>query len=215
MARFEANSWEFTQRMIRIGHNRRVKQYFRDINSDEDSSTGRAALKTSLLIRDEDSAIECQVKMLYFSGYLATETINSFPEGWEMKKGQNIPQLAIIFRDTDKKAISGNYTLHIPHYNGAKTPKLPSYTKGDYWARWILKDNSQIIVNASTEAEALRVISILERQVEAKFRTDKVIWLKVGHHTVGAIKKIKVAPIRADYYPNGKENSYPKWKHYA
>jgi hypothetical protein len=214
MARFEANSWEFTQRMIRIGHNRRVKQYFKDTKSDTDTNTGRSAIKVALLIRDEDSAIECQVKMLYFSGYLERDNVNSFPEGWEIKKGQNIPQLAIIFRDTNKNSNSGNYTLHIPHYNGDKTPKLPTYNKGDYWAKWILKDNSQLLVNGSTEAEAIRAISILEKQVETKFRTDKIPWLKVGHYTTDTIKRIKVAPIRADYYPNGKENSYPKWRYY-
>lgn len=214
MARFEANSWEFTQRMIRIGHNRKVKEYFKDTKSDTDTSSGRAAIKVALLIRDEDSAIECQVKMLYFSNYLAVDRVNSYPQGWEMKKGQNIPQLAIIFRDTNKNSISGDYTLHIPHYNGNKAPNLPTYSKGDYWARWILKDNSQMLVNGKTEAEALRVINILERQVETKFRTDKVPWLKVGHYSTGTIKQIKVAPRRADYYPNGKENSYPKWRYY-
>lgn len=214
MARFEANSWEFTQRMIRIGHNRRVKQYFKDTKSDTDTSSGRAAIKVALLIRDEDSAIECQVKMLYFSNYLEDDKIVSYPEGWEMRKGKNIPQLAIIFRDTNKNSISGNYTVHIPHYNGDKKPKLPTYNKGDYWARWILKDNSQMLVNGKTEAEALRVVNILEKQVDTKFRTDKVPWLKVGHYTTGTIKQIKVAPIRADYYPTGKENNYPKWRHY-
>lgn len=214
MARFEANSWEFTQRMIRIGHNRRVKQYFKDTKSDTDTSSGRAAIKVALLIRDEDSAIECQVKMLYFSNYLNDDKIVSYPEGWEMRKGRDIPQLAIIFRDTNKKSISGNYTLHIPHYNGNKVPKLPTYSKGDYWARWILKDNSQIVVNGKTEAEALRVINILERQVETKFRTDKIPWLKVGHHTTGTFKQNKVAPIRADYYSKGKVNSYPTWRYY-
>jgi hypothetical protein len=213
-AKFDANSWEFTQRIIRIGHNRRVKEYFRDIKSDTDTGTGRSTLKTALLIRDNDSAIESNNKMLYFSNYLEKDNINSFPEGWETKKGQNIPQLAIVFRDLDKNSNSGNYTLHIPHYNGDKTPKLPTYNKGDYWARWILKDNSQIVVNSNTAAEALRVIEILEKQVDKKFRSDKVPWLKVGEYTKGTIKRIKVAPMRADYYPKGKENSYPLWRFY-
>lgn len=214
MAKFDANSWEFTQKVVRIGHNRRIQQYFKDIKSDKDTNTGRAALKTALLIRDEDSALEVQVKMTYFTGYLNGDYVISYPEGWEMKKGTQIPQLAIIFRDTNKNSISGNYTLHIPHYNGKKKPTLPIYEKGDHWARWILKDNSQILVNARTEAEVIRVIGILEKQVESKFRTEKIPWMKLGRYTRGTIKQIKVAPIRADYYPNGKENSFPKWRHY-
>jgi hypothetical protein len=92
MAKFEANSWEFTQRMIRIGHNRRVKEYFKDTKSDTDTGSGRAAIKVALLIRDEDSAIESMNKMLYFSGYLEKETTLSFPEGWASNNLQGYKQ---------------------------------------------------------------------------------------------------------------------------
>lgn len=213
-AKFEADSWEFTQRIIRIGHNRRVKQYFKDIKSDTDTKTGRTALKTALLIRDEDSAIESMNKLLYFSNYLNAENVTSYPEGWLLKKGQDIPQLAIIYRDTDKKTRSGNYTLYIPHYNGDKTPNIPAYSKGDYWARWILKDNSQLLVNGKTEAEAIRVINKLESYVDRKFNTKEITGLKVGRYIRGTVKEIKVAPLRADYYSEGKENAVPKWRHY-
>ena len=152
--KFDANSWEFTQRIIKIGHNRRVKQYFRDEKSDSRTNTGRAAIKTALLIRDNDSALEVVNKQLYFSNYLNQELLASYPDGWQIKKGQNIPQLAIIYRDTDKKSNSGNYTTYIPHFNETKNINIPSYNKGDYWARWILKDNSQIVINAKTENEA-------------------------------------------------------------
>jgi hypothetical protein len=213
-AKFETNSWEFTQRIIRIGHNRRVKQYFKDIKSDTDTNTGRTALKTALLIRDADSAIESMNKLLYFSNYLNAENVTSYPEGWLIKKGQNLTQLAIIYRDTDKKTRSGNYTLYIPHYDGSKTPNIPAYSKGDYWARWILKDNSQLLVNGKTEAEALRVIRKLENYVDRKFKTKEIEGLKIGRYTKGTIKQIKVTPLRADYYPEGKENAIPKWRHY-
>jgi hypothetical protein len=213
-AKFEVNSWEFTQKMIRIGHNRRVKEYFRDIKSDTDTGTGRAALKTALLIRDADSAIESMNKMLYFNSYLNSDHLASYPEGWLIKKGQNIAQLAVIYRDLDKTSLSGNYTIHIPHYDGNKSPNIPVYTKGDYWARWILKDNSQLLVNGKTEAEALKVISKLESYVDNKFRSKEIEGLKVGRYTKNKIKQIKVAPLRADYYPEGKENSIPKWRYY-
>jgi hypothetical protein len=213
-AKFDVNSWEFTQRMIRIGHNRRVKEYFRDIKSDTNTGTGREALKTAILIRDEDSAIESLNKMLYFSNYLNIDNIASYPEGWLIKKGQNIPQLAVIYRDLNKHSLSGNYTTYIPHYEGNKSPKIPSYSKGDYWARWILKDNSQLLVNAKTEAEALRVINKLESYVDNKFRTKETTGLKLGKYSKNTVKQIQVVPHRADYYPEGKENAIPKWRHY-
>ena len=212
--KFDANSWEFTQRIIKIGHNRRVKQYFRDLKSDTNTNTGRAAIKTALLIRDNDSALEVVNKQLYFSNYLNQELLASYPDGWQIKKGQNIPQLAIIYRDTNPQSNSGNYTTYIPHFNGNKNINIPSYNKGDCWARWILKDNSQIVINARTENEALRVIKKLEKYVEKKYQTPEQPWLTTGKLATGTHKKIKVTPIRADYYPEGKENSSPKWRKY-
>lgn len=211
---FDAYSWEFTQRMIRIGHNRQIKRYFRDIQSDTRKDTGRTALKTSLLIRDADSALESLNKMTYFSNYLAKDVTATYPEGWQVKKGQNIPQLVIVYRNPDKNSISGDYPLYIPHYNGTRKPNLPTYQKGDHWARWILKDNSQIIVNAKTEAEALRVIRQLEKYVERKYQTLETPWLTTGQTAKGTYKKFKAVPIRADYYPEGKKNGYPIWREY-
>ena len=212
--KFDANSWEFTQRIIKIGHNRRVKQYFRDLKSDTNTNTGRQAINTALLIRDNDSALEVVNKQLYFSNYLDRELLASYPDGWQIKKGQNIPQLAIIYRDTSPQSNSGNYTTYIPHFNGNKNINIPSYNKGDYWARWILKDNSQIVINARTENEALKVIKRLEKYVEKKYQTPEKPWLTTGKTANGTYKKIKVTPIRADYYPEGKENNNPKWRKY-
>ena len=212
--KFDTYSLEFTQRMIRIGHNRRVKRYFRDISSDTRTDTGRTALKTSLSIRDNDSALESLNKMTYFSNYLAKDLSATYPEGWQVKKGQNIPQLVIVYRSTEPKNKSGDYPLYIPHYNGSRSPNIPAYSKGDHWARWILKDNSRIIVNAKTEAEALRVIRRLEKYVERKFQTLETPWLTTGEAAKGTYKKIKVAPIRADYYPEGKQNGLPQWRTY-
>ena len=210
--KFEANSWEFTQKMIRIGHNRRVKRHFKDVQSDTATNTGRAAIKTSLLIRDADSGIECLNKMIYFSNYLSDRSAVSYADGWQVKKGQDISQLAIIYRATDKDNKSGNYTIHIPHYNGGRSFRPPSYTKGSIQARWILKDNSHIVVNAATEAEAKRVIRKLEKTVDKQFRTSESQWLKIGTVGKGTYKKVKVAPIYADYYSKGKENNYADWR---
>lgn len=211
---FDANSWEFTQRVVRIGHNRQVRSYFRDENSENSTSTGRAAIKTALTIRDEDSAMETLVKMTYFKQYLETDITAVYPDGWQIKRGQNISQLAIIFRNADRNSTSGDYPLHIPHYDGTRRPRIPSYEKGDHWARWTLTDNSQIIVNAKTEAEALRVIRRLEEYVERKFRTKENPGLVTGRVSRGTYRQFRATPIRADYFPNGKEELIPKWREY-
>lgn len=218
---FNANSWEFSKRIIRIGHNRKVKQYFKDTPSDSATSTGRKTIKTSLLIRANDSALECLCKMMYFFGYLWLDPVTTYPSDWAIKKGQDIPQLAIVYREIPKvvaggkkPARTGNYTTYIPHYNGNKTPKIMPYEKGDYWARWVLKDNSQILVYAETEEKALLVIKQLEKYVEIKYQTPEKPWLTTGKLTKGTHKKVKVQPLRADFYPDGKENGFPKWRYY-
>lgn len=207
-------SWEFTQKMIRVGHNRRVRNYFKDVQADDSKASGRTAIKSSLLIRDEDSAIETLNKMTYFANYLERDNVVALPDGWQIKKGQDIPQLAIIFRPVDKKNKSGDYTIHVPHHNGSKNVKALTYSKGNHWARWILKDNSHIVVNGKTEAEALRVIEALEKNVEPKFRSPKDQWLVTGTYTGKPFKEIKVTPLRADFYKTGKAQIAPDWRSY-
>ncbi len=212
--KFDANSWEFTQRMIRLGHNRRVKQYFRDVSSNTATNTGREAIKTSLLIRDDDSGIETMNKMLYFSNYLDRDFTATYPESWQVQVGNDIPQLVIVFRNADPKSKSGDYPLYIPHYNGNRRPKIKPYEKGDHWARWTLKNNSRLIVNAKNEAEAVRVIKQLEKYVERKYRTPESPGLVTGEVAKGTYKQFKAIPLRADYYPTGKKSNYPQWREY-
>lgn len=119
-----------------------------------------------------------------------------------------------MFRDANPKSKSGNYVVNIPHHNGTKNINISSYDKGDYWARWTLKDNSQLIVNAKTENEAIRVIKKLEKYVDKRFQTPEKPWLVTGRVAKGTYKQFKAVPIRADWYPEGKEDHQPQWRQY-
>ena len=201
--------WRTSQRYLRIQHNKRVNRWFKLAQN----STGtRTDLRNALLIYAKDSAQQITAKITYFNSikleYLQVDSY-TIPEGWELKAGQNIPQLAIVYRPTNKKNRSGNYVTHIPHYKGNKSPKFTDYTKGNYWGRLVLKDNSQIRVNASTEAQAKLIINQLKKYVDPKFRTDN---LKFGSYGRKIYKEIAVKPVRADYYEHGKEQSYPTWQ---
>ena len=121
------------------------------------SDKGLTAINSGLL------AIADKLTSLHEALCEPCDAIATIPEGWQLKKEQLTPQLAIIFRPEDSQVRSGNYPLYIPHYNGNPKPKITGYKKGDYWARWILSDNSQIHVNASSKAESLRVIRMLEK----------------------------------------------------
>ena len=209
---FDANSWEFLQRIVKINHNRNVKNYFKDIRSDNKTNTGRAAIKTALLIRDADSALEVIVKQNYFA-QLADPVI-SFPTQFQTRVLPEVSQLAIIFRPTDKNSRSGNYTLHIPHYNGIRTPNIPKYKKGNYWAKFTCTDKSSVIVYASSKAEAIRVAKSLNRYVKPKYKSDE-IQPSTGFMAHTPFKELIVEPIRADYYPKGKQNRItPEWRYY-
>ena len=214
--KFDASNWEFTQKIIKIGHNRSVRKHFKDIQTHNQTYNGRHYIKTALEIRDADSALETLNKMLYFNHYIradnkATDAIASIPESWNLKAEGCRKQLAIIFRAVDQKNRSGNYTLHIPHYTGNRNPKITNYTKGNYWAQLTLSDNSHIQVNARTEAEALRVIRELQKYVQKKYLTD---CLRTGQYKNDPFKEIVVKPMRADYYPTGNKNLQPEWKYY-
>ncbi|TYQ29431.1 hypothetical protein PseudUWO311_00605 [Pseudanabaena sp. UWO311] len=136
------------------------------------------------------------------------DRVLSVPEYWQVRVGQK-PQAAIVYREfKDGKFTNSCWTLHIPHYTGNKNskPNLSQYSKGESSAIYVCKDNSQLQVYASTEAEAKRLINQLEKYIDPKFRGDIV---KYG--TRKGIKKTTVRPVRLDYYSTGQLSLSPDW----
>jgi hypothetical protein len=166
---------------------------------------------TRLQINKNESALTCVVKLVFFKLYISDlKPIAAFPEHWNLRVSKEIPQLVCIYKNSSKTSDSGNYALHIPHYNGNKSPNLPSYTRGNYWARLILKDNSRIIVYANSETEAKRVVNRLSDYVQNKYLTDN---LAQGKLSKKLFEENKTNPVRADYYEKGK-NQYLTWRKY-
>lgn len=60
------SEWEHLQSQVRHLHNQRVKEYFEDIELDDDISTPRGSLKQACLLKDKDSAILTCVRMMFF-----------------------------------------------------------------------------------------------------------------------------------------------------
>lgn len=210
---FNANSWEFLQRIIKINHNRNVRSYFKDVTKDDSVRDGRATIKTALTIRDNDSALEVLVKQAYFNQLDKEEFPISFPAQFNTRVIPEIPQLAIIFRSV-KPSESGNYTLYIPHYNGNKSPKIPRYKKGNYWAKFTCTDKSSVIVYASSKAGAIRIATSLNRYVKTKYKSEQ-LKPSTGYMEHKPYKELNVKPVRADYYPRGKQDRIiPEWRHY-
>ena len=214
----DAHSWEFTQRIVRIWHNRLVRKHFKDIGSDTQTNTGRSTLKSSVIIRDADSALETLVKLVFFWLYLkGIDNLSSIPFSWAVQPQADRAQLAIVYRPVSSRNKSGNLTTYIPHYNGNTKPKIPAYAKGNWWARATLKDNSHIVVYAKTRGEAERVIKVLLGYVERKYLSDSS-QPRYGYLSHKPFRQIKVKPYRADYYSQGTKSVNgtlkPKWRYY-
>jgi hypothetical protein len=195
-----------------ISHNRQVKQYFKDVDSDTSEKNGRDFLKSLLLIDNNDSAIYLILKMIYFQLYIkGIEAVSTIPEIDSVKVGNNRPQLVIAFRHKDKKNKQGYSQLKIPHYSGDRTPSIPSYTKGDFWTRIIYKDNSKVWIYGKTQAEAVKMPKKLDKYVDSKQKPGKLTTGKLEENTN---EKLTVYPVRADFYAKGTESKLIKWRHY-
>lgn len=203
--------WRYTQKFIRIEHNKQVKAWF-----SEAGSPTRQNLRNSILIYKKDTALQILVKIQFFQSYINRneDDILTLPLQYNTRVLPGISQLAIIYRPTSKESESGNYTLHIPHYSGTKTPKISGHTKGNHWAKYTCKDGASIMVYCNSEAEAIKIAKELNRYVERKYKSSE-IKPATGHMNHKPNKVVKVTPSRADFYKNGKENNrLSDWKYY-
>lgn len=195
------------QKLIRRYHNLQINK---EIKSKE-LKNSRKNIYKELLIETTDTAQLIILKIVFFwisNGSLDRFASTTLPVSWAIKPGAFLPQLKIIYRIPNNSKI-GNYDITIPHYNGTKTPRIPPYKKGPHRVALILKDGSQIIINAATENEGRRTINLLSKYVDKKWVTQDV-----RHTENQRVKTDNLVPIRADYFPNGQENSKPFWRHY-
>ena len=182
--------------------------WFRDL-----TTKSRINLRNSLLIYKKDTASQMLTKIQFFKNYVQSNETLSLPLQFNTRVLPTIPQLAIIFRATSKTNKSGNYTLHIPHYSGNKTPRISSHTKGNYWAKYTCRDNSSILVYCNTKAEAIKIAKQMNHYVERKYKSAQLN-PSTGYMEHEPNKIVKVKPVRADYFPTGKQNNpYPEWRY--
>jgi hypothetical protein len=212
-------SWKFTLKVLRIYHNRAVVKHFNKDTTDSKPTNGRQAIKSSLLIRRNDSALQCMNKQMLFmriqQDYIVSipeDYIVSIPESWIVKSiGSNIRQLKIIYRTVEKSG-SGNYDLVVPHYNGSKSINPPRYIKGQQPVVYNLRDRTKIVVNAINEKEGRKLIEYLLRFVDNRYINDKKDNFVIPGIT--RIKKQLMKPIMADFYPEGQNNHIREWRIY-
>lgn len=201
-------NWRRCRRYIAIEHNQQVSKWFR-----VGTSSARTNLANSIRIYAKDTAPQMQAKMAFFKQYIDVENLLALPLIWQTNLMPGIPQLAIIFKPVEKKNYS-RYTLHIPHYNGNRSPNITSHTNGNFWGIYKLKDGSKLNAYGSSETEVSRTIREMMRYVGKKWLPDTKK-IATGYMPHEPFKRIKLKPIRADYFPEGRKNNpYSEWSYY-
>jgi hypothetical protein len=140
------------------------------------------------------------------------ENCLAVPELWENRPADGYPQAAIVFGNKlpNNEVGRERRTLHIPHYRLGRTekPSIPTYQRGSYWARLILKDNSKIWCYAASEDEAVRVIEAL--RLYARRDLDPGIPPTTGK--VGYTKSSwEAVPLYLQYFSKGKAQQNFDW----
>ncbi|MFM2304176.1 MAG: hypothetical protein RLZZ135_1586 [Cyanobacteriota bacterium] len=180
-------------------------------------------LYDNLQIKTQDTFNAIILRILIFYLLCARlATSSTVPMWWTVKSEKFSPQLVISFRPAERRKLKfgkydSNLQLHIPHYNGDEHPKIPSYTIGHYTAKYILKDQTYILVNAHSEEEAISVVEKLVNYViESKRASGKVLdnisTTKRRGKPLSLTDRL-VVPFRADYYKKG-DAGYVKEKVY-
>jgi hypothetical protein len=173
-------------------------------------------LRSNLLVRTADNFTIIMMKISIF--YLVCGRINTastVPMYWAVKIDRMRQQLAIAFRPEKRRRFKfgkydRNLQIHIPHYNGDQSPKIPSYVVGQHSAKITLKDQSSILVHAESESEAERVGRALLHYVQPAYvPKDVIVHLSKRSGKALSLEGQKVRPFRADFYPPATQT--PEW----
>jgi hypothetical protein len=202
--------------LIQIGmklHNPQVIEAYKE-HLDSDEQTIEPIYSKYLRLYPEDSVWEIVIKFCLFYLVDGRLWVQSTTPMWWAQKGESFkPQLAIQYRPVGKRpkfgygSYAGNPELHIPHYDGNPHPHIPAYTVGKYSAQYILKDQTYLMVNASTMDEAIQVVIKMASYTKVDKRPsgeiednlDKKVRKKLPR-----MNGVKIEPFKAEYFEGGK-----------
>lgn len=206
--------WEQLQRVIRIVHNRQVRNFYN--NKDAKQGTGRSTVQTALLIDDKDSQMTVLNKQLLFrlvvQGIDSGEAILALPDNWGVKPGRDRPVLLLIYKEKrgQKWGLSTFCTsIWHPELSSVKEilergKKPKDRTGGRFFAYRSLKDGSKLQAYGSSEREATEYLTYMESLVrtgmmDARFKVIK------GEYPGLETRILKIR--KAAYYAKGQANN--------
>ena len=174
-------------------------------------------IRNALICRPSDPLWLMGYKILCF--FLVCGRIAAYstsPMYWIAKVDRSLrAQLAIAFRPTVRRKLSfgkydGNSEIHIPHYNGDRNPKIPSFKIGQFSAKVILIDQSTIIVHGETEDAAIKMVNaLLQYVLPHMIPKEPVITVTKRRGKALKLTGREIKPFRGDYYPPATQ--VPEW----
>jgi hypothetical protein len=144
------------------------------------------------------------------------EAIAAVPEWWQVRIEAGRPQLVILFGKVlpDGKVERAKYGLTIPHYSGGRTntPPIGTYKHGQIEGILTLNDNSKVMVNAASEAEASRVLFMAKQAIDPLY--VKGSFIKIGPRQGQVLAPVTLVPRYGKFFASGLRNTKPDWTAY-
>jgi hypothetical protein len=188
--------------------------------SDVPPGNGKSAIRSALLIRRDDSALQVISKQLLLSSLIATDgNYMAIPDSWLIRPEHHRPQAIYQFREVSQtKKLPPKYTLTIPHHVNSKpnpkSPKIPTYKKGNWELIYVLKDNSKIVIHAASEGEANRVLTACKALVDRRYLTGSYLSKsgEVERKDGKKFDEIRVEPRVVKFWGEGRLKNKPDWQ---
>jgi hypothetical protein len=206
---------------MRIHNPQVVAAYTHKLDGEDSDNSIAKLLFDNLQIKTQDTFNAMIIRILIFYLLCGRLSVSStVPMWWAVKKQKFIDQLVISYRPASRRKLAfrkydPNAELHIPHYNGDDNPQIPSYTVGQQSAKYTLKDESYIMVNASTEEEAIKTVAKLAEYVKVDKRPsgevlENITTTKRRGRKLALSDRL-IVPFLGDYYKKG-DQGYVKYK---
>jgi hypothetical protein len=165
----KSNETEYALSVYKKIIDRFVRDYLDDIPEESENediaTTTKRSIKKAITPTAKDSATLAVLRMKIFEEYRASigsnDAIILMPDNWQAKMHQFPPQLVVGLGEVvGTETTRAKWTFAIPHYKYDRNHdlKLPRLQKGNWWARFVLKDNSRVYINAESENEGRNFI---------------------------------------------------------
>lgn len=177
--------------------------------SDDDT-----ALKSAILIEPNDSSLIVSSKLALYYQRFPIQSYAAVPEWWQIRLEANRPQMIFMFAQKlgESNFDSPKYPITIAHpiVKHYQESPIPDYQKGQWEAMLTLKDNSKLIINAISLAEAQKVLDACKAIIQPEF-LEGAIERPIAPRRGPPLLEIHVSPRRVDYFSAGLKNTKPDW----